>query len=124
MADGLTNHSVDASSTRESVSAVEMFHLVERNLAGGGRRSNGRVSQGASLAQGEDSRGQAGFSHRDGDKIPGTSRQAQKPDAVADAPRLGRDLNGIDSAVGRRIHGSRQIRRALKVVDGKQDPRR
>ncbi len=40
-----------------------------------------------------------------------------------DAPSLGRDLHGIDSAVGRRVDGSRQIRGALEVVHRKQDTR-
>ena len=41
-----------------------------------------------------------------------------------DGPRLDRDLYGIDPAVGWRVHASRQIRSALKVVYGKQDARR
>jgi hypothetical protein len=38
-----------------------------------------------------------------------------------DAPRFGRDLYGIDPAVGWRVYASRKIRSALKVVYGKQD---
>jgi len=41
-----------------------------------------------------------------------------------DTPRLGRDLHGIDPTVGWRVHASRENRRALKVVHGKQDTRR
>jgi hypothetical protein len=51
-------------------------------------------------------------------------RQTQEPHTVADAPRFGCDFYGIDSAVSRRVHGSRQIRRALEVVHGKHDARR
>src|SRR5207302_1605391 len=121
VADGIANHTIDPRAARESVSAVEMNHVVERNLAGGGGRSNGRVSQGAAFAQGEDSRGQAGLSHRNGDKALRTARQAHEADAVVDAPRFGRDLYGIDPAVGWRVYASRQIRSAHKVVYGKQD---
>src|SRR6266404_7722569 len=121
MSDGLANHSVDASATRESVSAVEMLHVVQRNLAGSGCRGYRSVSQRASLAQREDSRRQAGFSHRNGDKIFGASRQAQKPNAVLNAPRFRRNLHSIDAAASRRVHGSRQIRRAIKVMYGKHD---
>src|SRR5216684_1893724 len=124
MSDGLANHSVDASATSESVSAVEMLHIVQRNLAGSSCRSYRSVSQRTSLAQCEDSRRQAGFSHRNGDKIFRASRQAQKPNAVVDAPRLRRNLHSIDAAVSRRVHGARQIRRAIKVMYGKHDARR
>src|SRR5712664_4456096 len=80
-----------------------MLHLVQRDLAGGSLISDRRVSQRASLAQGEDSRGKAGFSHRNGNKTFRTARQAQEPEADVDGPRLGRDLHGIDSAVRRRV---------------------
>src|SRR6266851_9871258 len=121
MSDGLANHSVDASATRESVSAVKMLHIVQRNLAGSSCRGYRSVSQRTSLPQCEDSRWQAGFSHRNGDKIFGASGQTQKPNAVLNAPRFRRNLHSIDAAVSRRVHGSRQIRRAIKVVDGKHD---
>src|SRR5258708_141714 len=101
-----------------------MLQIVQRNLAGGGPGGARAVSQSTSLAQGEDSRGQAGFSHRNGNKTFRTARQTQEPEAVVDGPRFGRDLHGIDSAVRRRVHASRQIRRALKIVDGEQDTRR
>ena len=107
MSDGLANHSVDASATSESVRAVEMLHIVQRNLAGSSCRGYRSVSQRTSLAQCEDSRGQAGFSHRNGDKIFGASREAQKPNAVVDAPRFRRNLHSIDATVSRRVHGAR-----------------
>src|SRR5713101_3541927 len=121
MSDGLANHSVDASATRESVSAVKMLYIVQRNLAGSSCRGYRSVSQRTSLAQCEDSRRQAGFSHRNGDKIFGASREAQKPNAVLNAPRFRRNLHSIDATVGRRAHGARQIRRAIKVMYGKHD---
>src|SRR5204862_6916419 len=65
-----------------------------------------------------------GLSHGTGDKTLRTSRQAHESDAVVDGPRLDRYLYGIDPAVGWRVHASRQIRSALKVVYGKQDARR
>ncbi len=98
-----------------------MLHIVQRNLAGSSCRGDRSVSQRTSLAQCQDSRGQAGFSHRNGDKIFGASRQAQKPNAVLNAPRFRRNLHSIDAAVSRRVHGSRQIRRAIKVMYGKHD---
>src|SRR5258708_17487493 len=124
MSDGLANHSVDASATRESVSAVEMLNIVERTLAGSSCRGDRSVSQRTSLAQCEDSRRQASFSHRNGDKIFGASREAQKPNAVLNAPGFRRNLHSIDAAVSRRVHGARQIRRAIKVMYGKHDARR
>src|SRR5258706_9566644 len=114
MSDGFANHSVDASATRESVRAVEMLHIVQRNLAGSSCRGYRSVSQRASLAQREDSRRQAGFSHRNGDKILGSSRQAQKPNAVLNAPGFRRNLHGIDAAVSRRDHGAKLIRRTMQ----------
>src|SRR5712691_4143262 len=41
-----------------------------------------------------------------------------------DSSRFGGDFDGIDPAAGRRVHASREIRGALKVVNGKQDTRR
>src|SRR5260370_31548921 len=116
MSDGLANHSVDASATSENVRAVEKFHVVQRNLAGGGRRGYRSVSQRTSLAQREDSRRQAGFSHRNGDKIFGASCKAQKPNPALNAPRFRRTLHSIDAAVSRRVHGARQIPPAVKVM--------
>src|SRR6266699_5938262 len=124
MANRFTDDPIDPGAARENVGAVEMLHLVERNLAGGGGLSDRRVSQRTSLAQREDSRRQAGISHGNGDEIFGVSGQPQEPDTVVDGPRFGRDLYSIDTAVGRRVHASRQIRRALKIVDGKQNTRR
>src|SRR5258707_13079798 len=103
MSDGLANHSVDAGATSESVGAVEMLHIVQRNLAGSSCRGYRSVSQRTSLAQCEDSRGQAGFSHRNGDKIFGALREAQKPNEVADAPRFRRNLHSIDATLSRRV---------------------
>ena len=124
MTDRIANHPVDPRAARERVCAVEMLHLGERNLAGCGRLGNRSVSQLTSLAQGEDSRRQAGFAHRNGHKSLRISRQTKEPETVVDAPRFGRDLHGIDSAMRRRVHAARQIRSALKVVHGKQDARR
>src|SRR5216684_279612 len=124
MADGIANDAVDARAARESVGAVEMLQVVQGNLAVGGGDGDRSVGQGTSLAQGEYAGGEACFTHGNGDEIPGDARQPQKPDAVADAARFGRDLYGIDAAAGWRIYSSRQIRRALKVVDRKQDTRR
>src|SRR5229473_3865598 len=121
MSDGLANHSVDASATSEGVRAVEMLHIVQRNLTGSSCRGYRSVSQRTSFAQREDSRRQAGFSHRSGDKIFGASREAQKPNAVLNAPGFRRNLHSIDATVGRRVHGARQIRRAIKVMYGKHD---
>src|SRR2546426_4158408 len=124
MTNRFTDDAIDPRTASESVSAVEMLHVLKRNLAGGGGRGDRRVGQCASLAQGEDSRRQADFSHRNADKIFGIPRQAQEADAVLDAPRLGGNLYGIDLAVTCGVHGPRQIRRALKVVYGEQDTRR
>src|SRR5260370_42246739 len=114
MSDGLANPSVDASATSESVSAVEMLHIVQRNLAGSSCRSYRSVSQRTSLAQCEDSRRQAGFSHRNGDKIFRASRQAQKPDAVVDAPRLHPHLHSTDAAASRRAPCATDNTRAVE----------
>src|SRR5207253_9355664 len=92
MTDGMANHSVDPRAARERVCAVEMLHLGERNLAGCGGLGNRSVSQLTSLAQGEDSRRQADFAHRNGDKSLRTSRQTKETQAVVDAPRFGRDV--------------------------------
>src|SRR5260370_1072346 len=124
MANRFTDDTIDQCAARESVSAVEMLHIVQRNLAGSGCRGYRSVSQRTSFAQREDARGEAGFSHRNGDKIFGVSRQAQKPNAVLNAPRFRRNLDSIDAAVSRRVHGARQFRRALKVMHGKHNARR
>src|SRR6267143_75074 len=50
VADGIANHTVDPRAARESVGAVEMNHLVQGNLAGGGGLGDGSVSQRTSLA--------------------------------------------------------------------------
>src|SRR5260370_15876514 len=102
MANRFTDDTIDQCAARESVSAVEMLHIVQRNLAGSGCRGYRSVSQRTSFAQREDARGEAGFSHRNGDKIFGVSRQAQKPNAVLNAPRFRRNLDSIDAAVSRR----------------------
>src|SRR5258706_16038319 len=107
MANRFTDDTIDQCATSESVRAVEMLHIVQRNLAGSSCRGYRSVSQRTSLAQCEDSRGQAGFSHRNGDKIFGASREAQKPNAVADAPRFRRNLHNTDATVSRRVHGAR-----------------
>src|SRR5260370_3371 len=120
MSDGFANHSVDASATSESVRAVEMLHIVQRNLAGSSCRGYRSVSQRTSVAQREDARGEAGCTHRNGDKIFGVSRQAQKPNAVLNAPRFRRNLDIIDAAVSRRDPCATQFRRALKDRHGKQ----
>src|SRR5467141_1188411 len=124
MANGLTNHSVDASATRKSVCTIEIRHLVERDLARGGGGGDRCVCQRASPAQGEDSRGKADFSHWDRNKIPGTAGQAQEPNGVVDGARFGGDLHGVDTAESRRIYGARQVRRALKIMHGEHDTRR
>src|SRR5207302_7279029 len=124
MADRIANHSVDPRAARESVRAVKILHVMQRNLARSGSTGDRRVRQGTSLAQSENARGQASLSHRNGNETFGITSQAEEPDAVADGPRLSGDLHGVDSAMRRRTHASRQIRRALKVVHGKHDARR
>src|SRR6266566_8648404 len=124
MANRFTDDPIDPGAARENVGAVEMLHLVQGNLASGGGLSDRRVSQRTSLAQREDSRGQSDISHGNSDETSRITRQTQEPDTVVDGPRFGRDLYSIDTTVGRRIHCSRQIRGALKIVDGKQNTRR
>src|SRR3989442_603881 len=119
MADGIANHSVNPRAAGKKVRAVEKFYFIERNPARGCRGGDRGVSQRTSLPQCEDSRWQAGFSHGNSDKIFGASSEAQKPNAVLDAPSFRRNLHSIDAAVSRRVHGSRQVRRAIKVVHGK-----
>ncbi len=120
MADGIANHSVDASAAREDVRAIEMLHVGERNLPGGGRIGDGCVRQSASFPQREDAGRQAGLTHRNGDKILRLPCQSQETDAVVNAASFGGDLHGVGAAMGRRVHAPRQIRRALEVVNRKQ----
>jgi len=82
MADGIANHSVHSRAARESVRAIKMFHFVQGNLAGGGRRGDRRVSQRASLAQGEDSRGRPASPMGTATKFLRVMRQTQEPHAV------------------------------------------
>src|SRR5882762_2560406 len=123
MSNRFADDAVNARAAGESVRAVEMLHLVQGNLTGGGGGGDRSVGQRASLAQGEDTRWQAGFTHGNCDEIPGVSREAQKTHAFVDASRFGRDFDGIDRAVGGQVYAARQIRGALEVVDGEQDAR-
>ena len=118
MTDGIANHSVYTSSAIERVSAIEMGHLLERNLAGRSGLSDGRVCQRTPLPQRQDARGQAGFSHRNSNEVFGTPGQFQQTNAVGNGVRFCRDLYGIGPTMGRRTHTSRQNRRALKVMYG------
>ena len=107
MADRIANHSVDPRAARESVRAVKILHVMQRNLARSGSTGDRRVRQGTSPAQSENARGQASLSHRNGNETFGITSQAEEPDAVADGPRLSGDLHGVDSAMRRRTHASR-----------------
>src|SRR5438477_2939393 len=102
MADMIANHSVDPRAARESVRAVKILHVMQRNLARSGSTGDRRVRQGTSLAQSENARGQASLSHRNGNETFGITSQAEEPDAVADGSRLSGDLHGVDSAMRRR----------------------
>jgi hypothetical protein len=124
MTDRFADHPINPCAAGENVGAVEMLHFVQGNLAGGGCCGDRRISQGASFAQGEDSGWQTQFAHWGGDKIIRIPGQAQEAGAIVDAARSGGDLYGIDAAVAWRVHTSRQVRRALKVMYGKQDTRR
>ncbi len=125
MADGFADDSVDPRASRQLVRAVKMLHVVEGDLAGGSGRGNGRVvGERASFAQCKDSRGQTEFTHGGGDKVLGIPRQAQEADAVVDAACFSSDLHSSNACVCRRIHLSRQIWGALKVMEGKHDTRR
>src|SRR6266700_1254676 len=124
MSHGIADDPVDPRTARESVRAVEILHVMKRNLAGGGSCGDGGVSQRASFAQSEDSSRKADFAHRSSDKIFRAACQAQEPDAVADGTRFGGNLHGIDASVSWRADGSWQILRAIKVVKRKHDARR
>ena len=63
MTDGIANHAIDLGVAIELVSAIEVLHFVERDLARSGGVGDWRVGQNAAFPQGEDAGGQADLAH-------------------------------------------------------------
>src|SRR4029077_3530362 len=66
--DRITDYAVDASSLGELVGPVEIFQVVQGNLAGGSSFADRRVRQRAAFSQSEDTRWQTDLTHGHSDE--------------------------------------------------------
>src|SRR5580704_4664284 len=117
MADGIADYAVDASAAIELMRAVEMFEVVEADLAGSRRGADRGVFKGAAMLEREDASREADFAHRHGDAVFGSFGPLQKADAVGDGSRKCGDLDRVYLTADGHPKGATYVGGSLEVVD-------
>src|SRR5579862_5380174 len=69
MRDGIADYAEDFGLAVQLVGAIEMLEVVKGDLAWRGGGGEGRIGQGAALAEGEDAGRESYFAHGDGDAV-------------------------------------------------------
>ncbi len=95
MRHGIADHAINARAAPRLIRAVELGQLLERRLPGRGRRRDGGVSQGATRAQGEDSRGHPHFTHRHDYAVAPAARKVEHARAISYLPAMSGNLDRI-----------------------------